>query len=577
MMAHLHDHHRWMLQVESGISAKTIAERGYRSVDDPAELIRLGFAPSQARPGLLIPLYSTAGVQIGWMLRPNDPRLDGHDKILKYEVPAGSSPMIDCPPAMAVKLRDASIPLYITEGSKKADAAADRGLLCVSLGGVYGFLQHKLVIADLDDINLFGRTVILAFDSDVMTKPEVADARSRLGKACQRRGAKVFVVTLPPGPNGEKVGLDDFFAAGGTVADLDALTTPWQYEVVEPPEVVQLKAERDQLIRDNAVLLRTMANPHVKPAEKTGLAALLIVAANKPGAAPGKMVRLSADEIANDFRKEPEKKGEHVAPFNADGTRPRMARAQVKATLKAAMERGLLSVKPQPARVERKDGSSYERTEWEFTLPESVADYMKPAALFEPPEPQPRKPRRIDSCIHCGEVHPIERIDVCTGCGQIRHREIIEPSAEERTPDNLSGVADGGMSFHTDPIELSSPAPTLGKPDNLSGVPQEPEWLVNAPDPEEERPITSSASAARLEAARADLLRHRAAAEAHPLLAAADEATDPSQFRRANADLFSTLESFAREQGRSPDPKPNAPPGRGSPHWDTEPHAGAQP
>ena len=100
-MAYLHDRHRRMLIEESGISAELIAQRGYRSVDDPVELIHLGFAPSQARPGLLIPQWTTAGVQRGYMLRPDQPRTNEHDKPLKYEVPAGSSPMIDCPPAMA--------------------------------------------------------------------------------------------------------------------------------------------------------------------------------------------------------------------------------------------------------------------------------------------------------------------------------------------------------------------------------------------------------------------------------------------------------------------------------------------
>jgi hypothetical protein len=69
-------HHRRELESGSGISAAVVAQRGYRSVTDPAELRRLGFAPNQCRPGLLIPLWTTAGVGRGWMLKADTPRSD---------------------------------------------------------------------------------------------------------------------------------------------------------------------------------------------------------------------------------------------------------------------------------------------------------------------------------------------------------------------------------------------------------------------------------------------------------------------------------------------------------------------
>jgi hypothetical protein len=546
----LSDRHRRELETASGVSSDVVAQRGYRTVSDPDELIRLGFAPSQARAGLLIPQFTTAGVQRGYMLKPDVPRTDARGKPIKYEAVAGSSPMIDVPPAMAARLRDPGETLYVSEGSKKADSLASRGLLCISLNGVYGFLHKKVVISDLDDIALIGRDVRLIFDSDITTKAEVADALDRLAGACWRRGAKVYVVTLPPRPDGAKCGIDDFLASGGTVADLDTLTTPWRaadpppFATADAEAFARLTAERDQLVRDNAALLRVQANPHIKGGEKTMLAALLIVASNKPGAAPGTTVQLSANEIANDWRKEPVK-GEHLAPFNRDGSRPRMARAQVGATLKAAMERGLLTVKPQPARVAPKDGVPFDRTEWRFTLPESVADFMRPAAIFQPPEPAPRKPRRLTSCGHCGEIQPIERTDVCVGCGAIRSREIIEPSAEERTLDKLSRVTSRG------PGE----GPSLGTLDNLSRVPDEPDWLVNAPDPEEEQPTTSPASVNR-----ADIDRRQAAAGAKSPLVSAVRATDPAAVHRALSDLGAALAPIGDATGRAV-PKPAASPG----------------
>jgi Domain of unknown function (DUF3854) len=64
------------------------------------------------------------------------------------------------------------------------------------------------------------REVTIAFDSDVMTKPNVRQALSRLKAFLEKRGAKVKVIYLPEGKDGTKVGLDDFLAAGHEPAEL---------------------------------------------------------------------------------------------------------------------------------------------------------------------------------------------------------------------------------------------------------------------------------------------------------------------------------------------------------------------
>jgi hypothetical protein len=124
-------------------------------------------------------------------------------------------------------LRDPSVTLYFTEGSKKADAAWTHGLVCVSLPGVWMFLHETLVCPDLDEIPLKGRLVRVVLDSDVTRKASVAEALMRFCAALHRRGATVDIIYLPEGENGAKVGLDDYFVAGGTVADVDALAVPW--------------------------------------------------------------------------------------------------------------------------------------------------------------------------------------------------------------------------------------------------------------------------------------------------------------------------------------------------------------
>ena len=118
------------------------------------------------------------------------------------------------------------------------------------------------------------------------------------------------------------------------------------------------------------------------------------------------------------------------------------------------------------------------------------------------------------------------------------------------------------MLLSSDSLEPSSPTHTLETSDQFSDPDAEPVGMAPTLDD-------------RLEAARADLLRRKAAAEAHALLAAADEATDPSELKHANAALFATLEPIAHARGVTPRPKPNAPP---SPdRWGTYPPDGAAP
>ncbi len=196
-MATLSAKHRHMLEVESGIAPEVIAARGYFTETRPAALATLGFAAYQCRPGLVLPECTTAGIQRGHKLRPDNPRLDASGKIVKYENPAGARHQIDVPPGVVPLLANPRITLYITEGARKADAAWSHGLACVSLGGVWAFLRDKRVIPDFDDIALNGRLVRIAFDSDVMRKASVREALDRLAAALDRRGAIVEAIYFP--------------------------------------------------------------------------------------------------------------------------------------------------------------------------------------------------------------------------------------------------------------------------------------------------------------------------------------------------------------------------------------------
>jgi hypothetical protein len=192
-----------------------ILERGYRSLLGKAELERLGFTRAQHRtPGILIPLWGVDGKEVGHQYRPDNPRGDQRGRPVKYESPKGSANRLDCPPRCQKMLGDPKVNLWVTEGSKKADALASKGACAISLSGVWGFkgkneLGGVTLLADWDHVALKDRIVHLAFDSDVITKELVKKALERLIEHLQRKGAQVSAIHLPQ--QGEsKTGIDDY-------------------------------------------------------------------------------------------------------------------------------------------------------------------------------------------------------------------------------------------------------------------------------------------------------------------------------------------------------------------------------
>ncbi len=215
----------------SAISDEVALARGYRSVERRARLTELGFSSAQARvPALLIPIWNIHGEVALHQLRPDEPRIDNRGRAVKYETVARARMVLDVPPAVRDKLGDPAIPLWFTEGVRKADAAVSAGLCCVALLGVWNWRGTneqggKVALADFESIALNGRAVVLAFDSDVVTKPEVRLALERLRAFLESRGAHARIVHLPAGEGGTKTGLDDYLAAGHTVDELLALAS----------------------------------------------------------------------------------------------------------------------------------------------------------------------------------------------------------------------------------------------------------------------------------------------------------------------------------------------------------------
>ena len=212
--------HRAMLDA-SAIAPEVIAARGYFTATTKQQLVELGFPPAQRLvPSLVVPIYDVKGDLATYQHRPDRPRLNKNSKAIKYETRAGSQLVIDVPPGARQWLRDRTRPLFVTEGSKKADAAVSAGLFCVALLGVWNWRDSDGLLPDWEYFGLKERKVYVVFDSDVMEKKEVHQALARVKAVLEHRGADVALVYLPSGEGGEKVGLDDYLASGHSVDNL---------------------------------------------------------------------------------------------------------------------------------------------------------------------------------------------------------------------------------------------------------------------------------------------------------------------------------------------------------------------
>ncbi len=258
--------HQAMLHDESGISEEVIAARGYRTITDPNELKEYGFSRAQQRaPGLLLPLWAVDGHNSLFVYRPDNPRvienkkkgrrLDGTYpcRVLKYELPKGCRMRLDCPPTCQPSLADPSVSLWITEGQKKADSLASRGVCAIALLGVWNWRGRNdagglTVLPDWEHVALAERQVNIVFDSDAASNPQIQKALERLKNWLRFKKATVDVVYLPRSEDG-KHGVDDYLAAGHTMVDLEGLLQAPRPELKPAPPIIELLDDAPATIR----------------------------------------------------------------------------------------------------------------------------------------------------------------------------------------------------------------------------------------------------------------------------------------------------------------------------------------
>ena len=118
--------------------------------------------------------------------------------------------------------KDTSVSLIITEGELKAACLCSLEAPAIGLGGVHNWrsrrAQQELIPALDDGIKWSGRTVRIAFDSDIHTNPNVFRARSQLANVLTKRNAIVKFIDLPNADPKQKMGIDDYLFQHGAKA-----------------------------------------------------------------------------------------------------------------------------------------------------------------------------------------------------------------------------------------------------------------------------------------------------------------------------------------------------------------------
>ena len=229
----------------SGLSDETILDARIRSEADHERLTSLLGFPwrRNSGTGMVFPFLDAAGECVLVRVKPeNAPMMGG--RAAKYLSPGGSEVRLYVPPAARRFLADASQPLCITEGEKKALSATQHAYPCVGLTGVdcWHRPHSSELIPDLKAIAWNGRTVYIVFDSDAVDNPNVRLNESLLAAQLQNRGAIVKIVRLPPRENG-KFGLDDFIVCRGPEAVRPLLDNA---EAPQPPDPAEMRIAAKQ-------------------------------------------------------------------------------------------------------------------------------------------------------------------------------------------------------------------------------------------------------------------------------------------------------------------------------------------
>ena len=172
---------------QRAVPVEVAIRAGLRSVDslEAAELLRRSECPSG---GLAIPYEGEDGARRYWRVR-----LDYEGP--KWLAPAGEEVPVWVPPGFR---HAAGERLVVVEGPVKALALHAAGFPCIGLSGTGTTLtDDRALNSSWSRLSLAGAEVILMFDNDRKSNPNVMRDEARLGVALKAAGARVLLARLP--------------------------------------------------------------------------------------------------------------------------------------------------------------------------------------------------------------------------------------------------------------------------------------------------------------------------------------------------------------------------------------------
>ena len=222
------DKNHWEEWVNSGVDF-TIISRNVESIHDSREVDKVLNRNSKSKwkhSEELVPCWQVSGIDpltgeptlLGVQVKPNNPVLNKEGKQQKY---LGASDYETSPLFLNngveeywnTVIKDKSIPVFFTEGAKKAGAGLTAGYATVSLPGVSTCRKKGRLHEWLKAFSGFGRTFYLSFDNDILHKKPVQDALLSMARELCATGSKVMVIELPPG---DAKGMDDYIVSNGS-------------------------------------------------------------------------------------------------------------------------------------------------------------------------------------------------------------------------------------------------------------------------------------------------------------------------------------------------------------------------
>jgi hypothetical protein len=190
----------------SGLNDQSIKLMGVCSVP-PAEIARLS---PLLKPCESVLAFPYPGINKFSRYRVFPP-IDG----LKYWQPPGTASHLYILLSVAEILSNPTIELAITEGEKKAACLTQNGIPSIGVAGIWSWIKPESceLHDEFSPVAFIDRSVIIVFDSDTWTRPEIQKAIYALGKSVEAKGGKVEAIIIPPAADGSKQGADDFIVA----------------------------------------------------------------------------------------------------------------------------------------------------------------------------------------------------------------------------------------------------------------------------------------------------------------------------------------------------------------------------